>query len=89
MTPCDDAIYVSDVTIPDGTVESPGQSFVKIWALQNAGSCTWNTGYTLNFVSGTQMGGTDTNIDGSVVPGELMQISITLTAPTTAGEIYW
>ena len=86
LTICDDAIYVSDVTIKDGTVESPGQSFVKTWALQNTGSCTWNTGYTLNFVGGTQMGGTNTNIDGSVVPGELMQISVTLTAPTTAGK---
>jgi Ig-like domain from next to BRCA1 gene len=86
VTICDDAIYVSDVTIKDGTVESPGQSFVKTWALQNTGSCTWNTGYTLNFVGGTQMGGTNTNIDGSVVPGELMQISVTLTAPTTAGK---
>ena len=86
VTICDDAIYVSDVTIKDGTVESPGQSFVKTWALQNTGSCTWNTGYTLNFVGGTQMGGTNTNIDGSVVPGELMQISVTLTAPTAAGK---
>ena len=56
-TACDGAIYISDVTIPDHTAENPGQSFVKTWALQNTGSCTWDSGFTLTFVSGTQMGG--------------------------------
>ena len=85
-TACDGAIYVSDVTIPDHTTENPGQSFVKTWALQNTGSCTWDTGFTLTFVSGTQMGGTNTSVSGSVAPQQQTQISVTLTAPTTAGE---
>jgi len=84
---CDDAaIFVSDLTIPDNTVENPGQSFVKTWVLQNTGSCTWGGGYTLNFVSGTQMGGRNTSVGSSVAPGEQAQISVTMTAPTTAGE---
>ena len=86
VTYCDSAVYISDVTIPDGTVESPGASFVKTWALQNTGSCTWNLGYTLNFVSGTRMGGTDTSVGSSITPGGQTQISVTLTAPTTVGE---
>jgi hypothetical protein len=84
-TACDGAIYISDVTIQDHTVENPGESFVKTWALQNTGSCTWSTGYTLTFVSGTQMGGTNTNVGSSVAPQQQTQISVTLTAPTTAG----
>ena len=85
-TACDDAIFVSDLTIPDNTVENPGQSFVKTWVLQNTGSCTWGSGYTLNFVSGTRMGGTNTSVGSLVAPGEQAQISVTMTAPTTAGE---
>ena len=83
---CDDATFVSDLTIPDHTVENPGQSFVKTWVLQNTGSCTWGSGYTLNFVRGTQMGGRNTSVGSLVAPGEQAQISVTLTAPTTAGE---
>ena len=83
---CDNAIFVSDLTIPDNTVENPGQSFVKTWVLQNTGSCTWGSGYTLNFVSGTQMGGRNTSVGSLVAPGEQAQISVTMTAPATAGE---
>ena len=85
-TACDNAIFVSDLTIPDHAVENPGESFVKTWVLQNTGSCTWGSGYTLNFVRGTQMGGTNTSVGSLVAPGEQAQISVTLTAPTTAGE---
>src|SRR5574341_1656102 len=34
---CDKSVFVSDVTIPDGTVMSPGQKFTKTWLMQNAG----------------------------------------------------
>jgi len=44
---CDNSVYVNDVTIPDGTVMTPGQTFTKAWAVQNAGTCTWNTNYRL------------------------------------------
>ena len=85
-TACDDATFVSDLTIPDHTIENPGEFFVKTWVLQNTGSCTWGSGYTLNFVRGTQMGGKNTNVGSLVAPGEQAQISVTMTAPTTAGE---
>ena len=34
-----DSQYVADVTIPDGTVMSPGQAFVKKWQVKNPGTC--------------------------------------------------
>jgi hypothetical protein len=43
---CDDAVWVADVTVPDGTQMTPGQDFVKTWKIRNTGSCTWGTGYT-------------------------------------------
>jgi hypothetical protein len=88
---CDNASYISDVTIPDYSAVDAGQSFVKTWMVQNTGSCTWDANYTLTFVSGDQMNGTDTSIGGSVVPGQQAELSVTMTAPTTAGQYtgYW
>ncbi|HUI87165.1 MAG TPA: NBR1-Ig-like domain-containing protein [Anaerolineales bacterium] len=88
---CDGASYISDVTVPDGTVEVAGQPFIKTWMFQNTGSCTWDANYALTFTSGDQMGGTTTSIGGSVAPGQQAELSVTLTAPTTAGQYtgYW
>ena len=79
------AIYVADATIPDGTVMSPGQTFVKTWTLQNNGSCTWDTGFTIRFFSGDQMGGASGPVSSSVAPGGQADVSVSLTAPLTAG----
>lgn len=88
---CDNSTYVSDVTFPDNTLVLPGQTMVKTWKVQNAGSCAWNTSYSLVFVSGTQMGGVTTNISAPVNPGYQINVSVTLTAPTTTGTYtgYW
>ena len=77
--------YVADATIPDGTVMSPGQTFVKTWTLQNTGSCTWDTGFTMRFFSGSSMSGGNGTVSGSVSPGGQGNVSVTLTAPLTAG----
>lgn len=88
---CNGAAYVSDVTIPDNTVMAPGASFVKTWALQNTGTCTWDTSFKLVFVSGDQMGGASTSLTASVAPSQQVQVSVSLTAPTAAGTYkgYW
>ncbi len=83
---CDSAVYVSDVTIPDGTVIAPGQSFVKKWALLNNGTCTWGTSYGLAFSSGDLMGGTTTAVTVPVPPGNQSVMAVNLTAPTTNGS---
>jgi hypothetical protein len=88
---CNNSSYVSDVTIPDNTVIAPGASFVKTWALQNTGTCAWDTSYKMIFVSGNLMGGASTNIPQSVAPSQQVQVSVSLTAPVTAGTYtgYW
>ena len=82
---CNNSTYVSDVTIPDGTAMSPGQTFVKTWALQNTGSCTWDTNFTLRFFSGNSMSGASGTVSSAVAPGQQGNVSVTLTAPLTAG----
>lgn len=81
---CDQAQFVKDVNIPDGSQIAPGASFTKTWRLRNAGVCTWS-GYSLVFDSGDSMGGTAEAI-GSVSPGQEVDVSVNFTAPTTAGS---
>jgi hypothetical protein len=51
--PDDNAIYVRDVTIPDGTILESGASFVKEWRFANKGTFSWrgDAGYTFRQVA--------------------------------------
>ena len=83
--PCDRASFVKDVTIPDDTELIPGEEFTKIWQLKNTGSCTWNSAYSLIFDHGDSMDGpaSKTLTAGTVAPGQVVDISVDLTAPTS------
>jgi hypothetical protein len=86
---CDQAQFIKDVNIPDGSQITPGGSFTKTWRIRNAGVCTWS-GYSLVFDSGDLMGGTPQAF-GSVGPGEDVDVSVNFTAPTGSGSYrsYW
>ena len=88
---CNDAVYVSDVTISDGTVLAPGESFVKTWEFQNTGTCDWNENYLITFVNGTDMDGETTELDQDVSTGATGDISVSLIAPESEGTYtgYW
>lgn len=86
-TGCDSAVYVSDVTIPDGTTVLAGQSFTKTWQVKNAGSCAWTATYQLTFVSGDSLGGKATVLNKVVNPGETADISVILTSTSASGSI--
>ena len=86
----DNAAFVSQ-TVANGTSFSPGQGFSCTWTMRNNGTTTWvangGDGYTLNYVSGTQMGAPTVNaISGNVGPGGNASIPINFTAPTTPGS---
>ena len=86
-TSCDRAQFVADVTVPDGTVFAPGAAFNKIWRLKNVGTCTWTTFYALVFDSGEKMGGPDlVNLPQSTAPGQTVDVSVNLTAASSAGS---
>jgi hypothetical protein len=86
---CNNAIYIADLTIPDGTVLRPGEDFRKVWQIRNTGSCTWDEGYGLIFIGGdTEMDPVDYEIEISadfIEPGEDADFDIPLTAPLTEG----
>ena len=86
---CDKAQFVSDVTIPDGTIMSPGQKFTKTWRLKNVGTCAWVKGtYQLVYFSGEQMGAPASLAFAADVPvGATYDFTISdMTAPSNAGS---
>lgn len=87
---CDQATFIKDVTIPDGTIFTPNQAFTKTWRLKNTGTCTWS-GYTLVFDSGDAMSGISPIAIGTVSPGQEADLSADLKAPATNGSYrgYW
>jgi len=80
-----DSSYVADVSIPDGTVMSFGAGFVKTWKVRNSGTCDWETGFDLIFVSGAQMSGPPSVPLRAVAAGSEVDISVTLAAPNLYG----
>jgi hypothetical protein len=90
---CQDAMkFISDVTFSDSNMTNPqyvtpGAGFVKTWRVQNTGTCTW-TGYRLVYVHGNnaaaQMSGQPVNIPGNILPGQTIDLSVTLIAPNDA-----
>ncbi len=83
---CDSSLYVSDVTIPDGSVVAPGQSLVKTWRILNNGTCDWTPAYRLAFVGGMNMGVNSVELGTRVRPGKQVQVTVDLTAPLTPGS---
>lgn len=84
---CDQAGFVRDVTVPDHSELSPGESFVKTWRLENRGECTWTEEYALVFSEGEAMGAPAlVNLPQAVPPGETVDLSLTLTAPQQVGS---
>ena len=92
VTRCDWAAFIGDVSVPDGSAFAPSTAFTKTWRLKNIGTCTWTTAYSLVFSSGAQMSGPlAQNLLGNVTPGQMVDISVNLTAPLTYGHYrgYW
>lgn len=89
---CDDADFVTDVTIQDGTVLDLGEAFTKTWRLKNAGTCSWTPSYSVVFSNGDSMSGPASQaLTTNVNPGQTIDISVSLIAPSTPGEYtgYW
>ncbi len=79
------AAFVADVTIPDNTVMQPGASFTKVWRVRNSGTCDWEPGTQLVFVSGEPMTAIGAVPVPAVAAGSMTDIAVDMTAPTTPG----
>jgi len=84
--PCaNDAVFVADITVPDGTLVTPGQVFNKIWRMRNTGTCPWNENYKLVFAGGEVMSASSAVAVPFTQPGATADVIVPMTAPTTAG----
>jgi hypothetical protein len=84
---CYGLAFVSDVSIPDNTPVTTGQSFTKTWKVKNSGSCAWDAGFKFAFTGGDAMGGTTYTVPASVAAGAVTDISVAMTAPNKTGTI--
>lgn len=81
-TSCYRLAFVSDVSIPDNTPMTPGQTFTKTWKVSNTGSCAWEAGFKFAFTSGEAMNGVTYTLPSAVPANATIDISIAMTAPT-------
>jgi len=80
--------FVTDVTIPDGTIVHTGQRFMKTWEIRNTGQVPWAGRYL------TRVGAQGPGLCSSpsqvpipeTMPNHNVQISVSLTAPTLPGS---
>lgn len=85
----DDANYVADLTIPDGTTVQQGDTFLKTWRIKNSGTTTWKD-YTLEYTGDpfsrdSRMGAPMAVSVPFARPGKTVDVSVTLKAPESKG----
>lgn len=84
--PCTDSLaFIEDVTIPDGTIVSPGASIDKKWLIQNNGSCNWDSRYRLRFAGGLELGAVTEQALFPARAGSQATIRIVFIAPSEPG----
>ncbi len=49
-------LFISDLTIPDGTIVAGGEAVDKRWQVENNATCNWNERYRLRRISGPDFG---------------------------------
>jgi hypothetical protein len=90
--PCNRALFITDITVHDGSLFPPDSQFSKDWRLKNTGSCDWTANYELVFYSGDKMDGASvTKLNQRVEPGETIDVSVDLISPSNTGQYlgYW
>ncbi len=94
---CNAAFFVGDIgPIKDGSNVKANSQFTKTWAVRNIGMCTWDRRYQLFYYCAAKdcqhMNGPDyLNFPQIVAPNQSIWLSVTLTAPKSAGihRSYW
>jgi len=85
----DKALFIEDVSYPDGTTVWIGEEFIKTWKIENTGTTTWNTEYYLLYWDGVPiMAHVDDHyifLEQTVEPNNQITLSVRITAPHTLG----
>ena len=88
----DKALFIEDVTYPDGTTVWIGEEFTKTWIIENTGTTTWDSSYKLVYwdsepkkFSMAQEGQSVIPILKYIEPGDQVTLSVKMTAPAALG----
>jgi len=86
-----DAVFVTDLTIPDFSKLEPNKPMSKLWQIRNTGTCPWGPGYSVVFKEGHAM---TTKLQHALYPAKPDAnaiIQIDMTTPSSPGDYqgYW
>jgi len=73
--------FVEDVNFPDGTIVRPGEKIEKLWRVQNDGTCSWDSRYRMQLVSGDQLGAPAELALYPAFPGSQADLRVIFIAP--------
>jgi hypothetical protein len=82
----DDLTFSRDLNYTDGTTVTHSSIIQKQWLVQNTGTCTWTSDYTVRKIDGPEMSANPSQVLTSAVPASQVTIAITFIAPTQPGE---
>ena len=80
------AQFLEDLTIPDGSVFAPGAILDKRWSVQNSGSCDWGPGYHLVRLGADPLSGMDELALYPARAGTAAVWQVVLEAPLEPGD---
>jgi hypothetical protein len=81
--------------VPDGSSVKGGETFTKLWAVKNTGTCTWDEGFTLVLIGGDPAVGAASfqfkKTEDFVPGGTEKIIGASVTAPCAPGnyQAHW
>lgn len=77
--------FVRDVAVPNGSTLDPNAAFERIWRVRNDGTCTWSR-FEIIFARGDQLSGPAAARIPEARPGQSIDISVPMIAPSAAGD---
>jgi hypothetical protein len=84
--PCTNNLtFIQDLTIPDGTNVTPGESIDKQWSVSNSGTCNWDARYSLKLINGDPMGAPTEQALYPARAGTKATLRIVFTTPQNTG----
>jgi hypothetical protein len=80
-----DISFIQDLTVPDGSVISPGGAIDKQWLVENSGTCNWDSGYRFKLVAGEALGALTEQALYPAKAGTQATLRVLFTAPAEPG----
>ena len=81
----DDLRFLRDITIPDGSIVSRGKQLDKRWLVENSGTCNWDDRYSLELITGSELGVPATQALYPARSGSQVTFRILYSAPKNPG----